>query len=148
MTFSQQLSNKHSSSAEILETQTKLSHTHTEVQHRGIEDERSHHKKDIKATQSFPKQTLITDILPTHISNLGIKQTEMLHTQNRHTVIEYTDILGYISCRQTLYTQTYRTAEQTPLKFIYRTDTPDIYPRCLCIRWLCGGFGYAASLCV
>ena len=74
------------------DTQTELSHSHTEIQHRGIEDKRSHQKKDIKATQSFPKQTLITDILPTHISNLGIKHKEMPHTENRHTVIEYTDI--------------------------------------------------------
>ena len=65
---------------------------HTEIPQRGIEDKRSHHKKDIKATQSFPKQTLITDILETDISNLGIKDTEMLHTHNRHTVIKSSDI--------------------------------------------------------
>ena len=47
---------------------------HTEIPHRGIEDKRSHQKKDIdiKAKQSFPKQTLITDILQTDILNLGI----------------------------------------------------------------------------
>ena len=59
---------------------------------RGIEDKRAHHKNDIRATQSFPKQTLITDIRQKDISNLGIKHREMLHTHNRHTVIEYTDI--------------------------------------------------------
>ena len=65
---------------------------HTEIPQRRFEDKRSHHKKDIKATQSYPKETLITDILQTDILNLGIKHTEMLHTHNRHTVIEYTDI--------------------------------------------------------
>ena len=66
--FVKQLSNKHSSGAEILETH-KLNSAiqHTEIPHRGIEYKRSHHKNDIKATQSFPKQTLITDILQTDI---------------------------------------------------------------------------------
>ena len=88
MTFFKQLSNKHSSSAEILETH-KLNSAiqHTEIPQRGFEDKRSHHKKDIKATQSFPTQTLITEILQTDILN-----AEMLHTNNRHTVIECTDI--------------------------------------------------------
>ena len=52
-------------------------------------------KEDIKATQSFPKQTLITDKhrSKTDISNLSIKHTEIPQTHNRHTVVDYTDIL-------------------------------------------------------
>ena len=74
------------------DTQTELSHSAYGDPSQSIEDKRSHYKNDIKATHSFHKQTLITDILQTDIWNLGIKHTEMLHTNNRHTVIEYTDI--------------------------------------------------------
>ena len=31
---------------------------------------------------------------------------------------------------------------------VYNVCLQDIYPRCLCIRWLCGGCGCVASLCV
>ena len=31
---------------------------------------------------------------------------------------------------------------------VHNVCLQDIYRRCLCIRWLCGGCGCAASLCV
>ena len=49
-------------------------------------------KKDIVATQSFPKGTFITDLLQTNISNLGIKHRDAAHPQPPHSHPQYTDI--------------------------------------------------------